>query len=265
MPENEMTSHQIDNDLYDRMPESWWSEKGFLNILQSATNPWRVPYFKRILAELQINPADKRALEVGCGGGLLTEEIARMGFRVTGLDPSEKSLEIARIHAQKNDLDINYQYGFGNDLSYDEKTFDAVFCCDTLEHIQHWDRTISEISRVLTSGGVFFYNTVNRTPESLRNSIQMMQDWWLTRFAPPNTHVWEMFITPEELKASINKHGLVNKDVVGTKYVGSAFQIVFAILLYKMGRLSSAEFGRRIRAVEGDDITVNYMGYAIKL
>lgn len=259
-----MISKQIDNDLYDRIPESWWDEKGFLYILKSATNPWRVPYFTRILAELNIDPKEKLALEVGCGGGLLTEEIVRMGFKTIGIDPSEKSLEIARIHAKEGNLDIHYQHGYGDDLPYEDNTFKAVFCCDTLEHIKNWDKVINEISRVLMPGGIFFYNTVNRTPDSLKNSIQMMQEWWLTRFAPPNTHVWEMFITPEELRASIEKYGLLNKDITGTRQVGNAFQIFFAILMYKTGLITSAEFGNHIRAVEGDDISVNYIGYAVK-
>ncbi len=259
-----MTTHKIDNDLYNRIPEEWWSERGLLHILKSATNPWRVPYFTRNLADLKIDPKGRTALEVGCGGGLLTEEIARMGFKVTGLDISEKSLEVARIHASESNLLIDYQYGTGDDLPYQDSTFNAVFCCDTLEHIENWDKVISEISRVLMPGGVFFYNTVNRTPESLKNAIKMMQEWWLTRFAPPNLHVWEMFITPDELNLSIEKHGLLNQGLTGTKFVGSAFQVFSAILLFKFRMISSVEFGTRIQTIEGDDTSVNYMGYAVK-
>jgi 2-polyprenyl-6-hydroxyphenyl methylase/3-demethylubiquinone-9 3-methyltransferase len=256
--------NQIDNDIYNRIPEEWWSKKGFLNILQSATNPWRVPYFRRILAEIKIDPQQKKALEVGCGGGLLTEEIAKMGFTTTGLDVSLPSLEVAHRHAKENGLEIDYQHGFGDKLPFTDASFDAVFCCDTLEHITNWDETVREISRVLKPGGVFFYNTVNRTSESMKNTIKMMQEWWPTRFAPPNTHVWEMFITPEELRASIESNGLIPKGLRGTKFIGTAFQVFSAILLYKFGMIASADFGSRIQAVEGDDISVNYMGYAVK-
>jgi len=256
---------EIDNDIYNRMSDSWWSQNGFLNLLQSATNPWRVPYFKRVLAELRIEPAGRQALEIGCGGGLLTEEIARMGFSVTGIDPSRKSLEVANAHARQSGLRIDYQLGFGENLPFDAATFDVVFCCDVLEHIWNWDEAIGESARVLRPNGIFFYNTVNRTRSSKLDAIKMMQEWWPTRFAPPNTHVWEMFITPQELEASAAGHGLSNLDVVGTEHIGSAAEIILAILLYKSAIITSAEFGRRIRAVEGPDVSVNYMGYAIKI
>src|SRR5438105_15848127 len=96
---NILTMRPIDNDIYDRLADTWWRENGFLNLLQTTLNPWRVPYFKRALAALKIDPHGSRALDVGCGGGLLTEEVAAMGFSVTGIDPSRRSLEIARAHA----------------------------------------------------------------------------------------------------------------------------------------------------------------------
>jgi len=99
---------QIDNELYDRLAHTWWSESGFLNLLQTTLNPWRVPYFKRTLTQLQIDPHSARALDVGCGGGLLTEELAEMGFAVTGIDPSARSLEFARAHAAEKGLTIGY-------------------------------------------------------------------------------------------------------------------------------------------------------------
>ncbi len=86
---NAPVTPQIDNDVYNRLADTWWDENGLLNILKAAVNPWRVPYFQRILAELRIDPKGKRALDVGCGGGLLAEEFASMGFAVTGIDPSE--------------------------------------------------------------------------------------------------------------------------------------------------------------------------------
>ncbi|MDQ6885244.1 MAG: DinB family protein, partial [Candidatus Dormibacteraeota bacterium] len=103
-----------DNDLYDQLADSWWDEGGVLNILKASINPWRVPYFQRILTRLHLEPEGKRALDVGCGGGLLAEEFATLGFAVTGVDPSEKSLAVARVHAAQQGLEIDYQLGYGD-------------------------------------------------------------------------------------------------------------------------------------------------------
>jgi 2-polyprenyl-6-hydroxyphenyl methylase/3-demethylubiquinone-9 3-methyltransferase len=136
------TLRQTDNNLYDRLADTWWREDVFLNLLQTTLNPWRLPYFKRILGQLEIEPRGSRALDVGCGGGLLTEEIAAMGFFVTGIDPSVRSLEIARAHAARKSLPIEYRVGYGHDLPFENQSFDVVFCCDVLEHVTEWDAVI---------------------------------------------------------------------------------------------------------------------------
>ena len=157
------TTPDIDNNVYNRLADTWWDEKGFLNILKAARNPWNVPYFQRILTQLWIDPKGKRALDVGCGGGLLAEEFARMGYPVTGIDPSDKSLEVARAHATHNGLHIDYRLRYGHELAFENETFEVVYCCDVFEHIQNWDAVIGEIERVLKPNGVFLYDIVNRT------------------------------------------------------------------------------------------------------
>src|SRR5919197_1101903 len=152
--------HAIDNDLYNRMASSWLSECGLLNMLKTSVNPWRVPYFRRILVQLQIDPPGKSALDVGAGGGLLAEEFALMGFRLTGIDPSEQSIEVAKAHARRNGLEIEYRVGYGDSLPFPDESFEVAYCCDVLEHIQNWDAVLGEVSRILKSGGVFFYDTI---------------------------------------------------------------------------------------------------------
>jgi 2-polyprenyl-6-hydroxyphenyl methylase/3-demethylubiquinone-9 3-methyltransferase len=105
----------------------------------------------------KINPEKTSVLEVGCGGGLLSEEIARMGFITTGIDPSEQSLISAVIHAKESNLKINYMQGAGENLPFLKNSFDIVLCCDVLEHVQDLPKVISEISRVLKDGGLFIY------------------------------------------------------------------------------------------------------------
>ncbi|MEW6735702.1 MAG: bifunctional 2-polyprenyl-6-hydroxyphenol methylase/3-demethylubiquinol 3-O-methyltransferase UbiG [Acidobacteriota bacterium] len=254
----------IDNDIYNRMSDTWWDEKGLLNILKGVVNPWRVPYFQRILRQLKIDPQGKRALDVGCGGGLLAEEFAAMGFVVTGIDPSDKSLQAARTHAIESSLKIDYRLGYGDKLACENESFEIVYCCDVLEHIENWDAVIGEIARVLKPGGVFFYDTINRTIYSKLTSIKIMQEWKFTRIMPPHLHVWKMFITPAELTASLQRHGLQNREIIGTKISGNPIKIIIALRKYRAGKISCGEFGKQTGLKEGTNISGSYMGYAVK-
>lgn len=258
------TTRQIDNGLYDRLADTWWDENGFLNLLKSTVNPWRLPYFKRVIGQLHLDPRTSRALDVGCGGGLLTEELAMLGFAVTGVDPSVQSLEIARTHAAQNNLSIDYQIGTGTDLHFENGSYDAAFCCDVLEHVSDWDAVIGEISRVLRSGGVLFFDTINRTFASKLRSILIAQEWKWTRFAPPDTHVWEMFITPDELTASLERHGLRCGGIAGTAEKGNPIEALRLIRQYSRKKITTAEFGRRLGMTEGPVISGSYMGHAVK-
>jgi 2-polyprenyl-6-hydroxyphenyl methylase/3-demethylubiquinone-9 3-methyltransferase len=255
---------QIDNDVYNRLADGWWDETGPLYVLKAAINPWRVPYFRRILAQLQIDPRGKRALDVGCGGGVLAEEFATMGFAVTGIDPSSKSLAVARAHAATNGLRIDYRTGYGDALPFEDETFDVVYCCDVLEHIHEWDAVIGEMTRVLRRNGVLFFDTINRTVFSQVFVIKLAQEWPFTRFFPPNVHKWEMFIKPAELKMSFARHGLRCQDIRGTKLLANPIQILWPVRRYKMGKISAAEFGKRIGFQEGANFAGSYMGYAVK-
>jgi 2-polyprenyl-6-hydroxyphenyl methylase/3-demethylubiquinone-9 3-methyltransferase len=257
---------RIDNDIYDRMSDLWWSEHGFAALLRHVSNPWRVPYFQRVLFdELNIVPRGKPALDIGCGGGVLAEEFAAMGFAVFGIDPSQRSIEVARAHGEHCGLKIDYRRGHGGDLPFENGTFDIVYCCDVLEHVEDWDSVIGEAARVLKTGGVFFYDTINRTTTSKIVFIKMGQEWRFTRYLPPNLHAWEMFITPEELTASMERYGLLNKDIKGTKPAGNPLKIVMKLRQYNKGRMTAAELVDCIgKTQEGPDIGGIYMGYAVK-
>jgi 2-polyprenyl-6-hydroxyphenyl methylase / 3-demethylubiquinone-9 3-methyltransferase len=208
------------------------------------------PNFQRILAELHIDPHGQRALDVGCGGGLLAEEFARLGFAVTGIDPSDKSIAVARVHAAQSGLQIEYRHGYGDALPFEDETFDVAYCCDVLEHIPNWGAVIGEFARVLKPSGLFFYDTISRTLFSKIVVIKLVQEWGFTRFFPPNAHVWEMFITPAELKAALERHELLHRDVRGTQH-GNPVRMVHAMRQYKRGKISGSELGRRDRVPRG--------------
>jgi 2-polyprenyl-6-hydroxyphenyl methylase/3-demethylubiquinone-9 3-methyltransferase len=254
----------IDNDLYNRLADTWWDENGSLHLLKALLNPWRVPYFQRLLRQRKLDSQGTRALDVGCGGGLLAEEFAALGLNVTGIDPSEKSLAVARAHATQSGLHIDYRLGSGDALPFETGSFALVSCCDVLEHIPQWDAVIGEIARVLKPGGVFLYDTINRTLYSKLVVIKLAQEWAWTRFLPLRLHAWEMFITPAELTRSLNRHGLQNQEFVGTKAGSNPLKLFLALRRYRAGKISGAEFGRRAGFTEGTNVSGSYMGCAVK-
>jgi 2-polyprenyl-6-hydroxyphenyl methylase/3-demethylubiquinone-9 3-methyltransferase len=131
------------------------------------------------------------------------EEFARLGCQVTGIDPSEPSLATAKAHAKQSGLDIDYRVGIGEDLPFPDETFDIVYCCDVLEHVNDLVKVIAEISRVLKKDGVFLYDTINQTLPSKLVMIKLFQEWSSTSFMPANTHGWNMFIKPRALQQLI--------------------------------------------------------------
>src|SRR6185503_3215831 len=145
----------IDNDLYNAKDNTWWDPVNVMYLLKTSVNPVRVGYAKRKLDELHLDPAGKKALEVGCGGGILSEEIARMGFETTGIDPAQAAINVANEHGRENSLQITYKVGCGESIPFNDNYFDVVFCCDVLEHLEDFKKVVAEISRVLKPGGVF--------------------------------------------------------------------------------------------------------------
>lgn len=254
----------VDNSLYDQMAETWWDEDSFLSILRTALNPVRFGYFRKTLESLHIDPQGKRALDIGCGGGLLAEEFARLGCRVTGIDPSLASLDAARAHAARMALAIEYRPGAGEQIPFDDAAFDIAYCCDVLEHVEDLDKVIAETARVLKRGGIYFYDTINRTPASRLVAIKVFQDWSWTSFLPRTLHDWNMFIRPEELRRLMNRYGLEYHDVVGIQPGVNRLAILRALRDRKRGRITYAEMGRRLQMTAGRNVGTMYMGYALK-
>lgn len=254
----------VDNRMYDRLSHTWWDEDGFLNILKSGLNPARFGYLRRIVTEeLRLEPAALRVLDVGCGGGLLTEEFARLGCAVTGVDPSSESLEVARAHAREEGLDIEYREATGDELPFEDGAFPVVYCCDVLEHVDDVGRTVAEIARVLRPGGVFLYDTVNRTRRSRLLMIKLAQDWRATAWAEPDLHAFEMFIRPEELEAHLRSAGLDVRDRLGFATANPAAALK-AMWDRAHGKITYAQMGERLRIRESRDTSTSYGGYALK-
>ena len=154
---------KVNNEIYETQGHGWWvDDAGFgFSSLRLCLNPVRYGYFKRKMS--QMNLSVTTVLDVGCGGGYLAEAFARDGFIVAGVDPAASSIEAARKHACETGLNVDYRVGRSETLPFSDGCFDAVACCDVLEHVDDLDKSVSEVGRVLRPGGVFFYETVNRT------------------------------------------------------------------------------------------------------
>jgi len=205
---------QINNAVYDELANTWWREDGFLQGLH-ALNPGRFAYFERLLSEQGIDPQKSRVLDIGCGGGYASERMARLGMQVVAVDPSRPSLEAAAEHAKLEGLAIDYRYGTGESLPVEDASFDVGFCCDVLEHVDDVQQVINEIYRALKPGGMFFFDTINRSALSWLLFIKVAQDIPFTRSMPRDTHVWHMFIKPEELDAYLLKAGFAPQEMTG--------------------------------------------------
>ena len=255
----------VDNELYNRLSSTWWDENEPLNLLRTSINPGRFGYFRDVLTkQLNIDPRGKKVLDVGCGGGILAEEFARLDCQVIGVDPSASSLATARAHAQQVGLDIDYRVGVGEDLPFADDSFEIVYCSDVLEHVNDLEKVISEIARVLKPGGTFLYDTINRTFPSKLVMIKLLQEWKSTSFMPPNLHDWSAFIKPRELLALMTRCGLDNRELTGLKPANNPLAMTILMRQRKRGKISLYDMGSRMRFQQSRDTSILYMGYAIK-
>jgi 2-polyprenyl-6-hydroxyphenyl methylase/3-demethylubiquinone-9 3-methyltransferase len=221
--------------LVERTPGIWWSAEGpFAGLHQ--LNAIRVEYFRHAFGGF----GGKRVLDVGCGGGILSESLVREGAVVTGIDPSEKSLAAAREHASRAGLSIEYHRGTAEDLTGTgiEGTFDLVFAVDVLEHVDHLERTLAAIATVLAPGGGLGFLTHNRTIAAFLRVI--WEEEYVEHTMPEGFHDFARFVTPDDLTERLARHGMVVQEMKG------------------LGR--SRDGSRSLI----DDTTVTYIGWALR-
>jgi 2-polyprenyl-6-hydroxyphenyl methylase / 3-demethylubiquinone-9 3-methyltransferase len=256
----------VDNEFYERLARSWWDDdEPLFSTLRFFVNPVRFLYFKALMdSDLRVDYRTATLLDVGCGGGFLSEEFAKTGLSVTGIDPSGATIDVAKNHAREGGLAIDYRRGYGESLPFRDGSFTLVCCCDVLEHVDDPDKTIGEISRVLRPGGAFFYDTINRTFLSRIIVIKAMQEWKSTAFARADAHDWDKFIKPGELFAMMERHGLVGRELKGISSGKNLFANYINLARAKQGKITYRELGRRLAFRMSNDTMNSYMGYAIK-
>jgi len=255
----------IDNGVYDRLGGSWWDETSPLNVLHGSITPGRFAYFRGVLTRQFGAGADGlRALDIGCGGGFLAEEFAALGCQVTGVDPSPVSIGAARAHAARRGLRIDYRVGAGEELPVPDAAFDVACCCDVLEHVSDVDRVIGETARVLRPGGLYLFDTVNRTRTSKLLAIKVAQQWPLTRLTDVAIHDWDMFVTPAELAAILERHGLAPGETTGLGARAKPLAVLRSLASARLGRITYGELSRRLDVGQVSSTAVSYMGFATR-
>ncbi len=195
-------------EIYDDVAAHWWSDDiRWIRTLKNMV-PGRLKWF-----DTHIDWQGKDVLDLGCAGGFMAEALDDRGARVTGIDPAKDAIAAASAHAQDAGRDIRYDVGLGEALPYADASFDAVVCVDVLEHVQSLPRVISETARVLRPGGLFLFDTINRTPVARLATITMAED--VLKLLPKGTHDPDMFIKPSELRVELENAGFAVGKMVG--------------------------------------------------
>jgi 2-polyprenyl-6-hydroxyphenyl methylase/3-demethylubiquinone-9 3-methyltransferase len=197
--------------LFERLAEEWWDERGKFRALH-AFNPARVTFIveeaqrRRPAQSPGFRPLDGIELaDIGCGGGILSEPLARLGARVTGIDPVEQSIRAARTHAQTLGLSISYRAGAAEDLVRENCVFDAVIASEVVEHVADADAFLKACRSLCRPGGLLILSTLNRTAKSFCLAILTAEH--VLRLIPAGTHDWKKFIKPEELDRALQAAG----------------------------------------------------------
>ena len=204
---------------FEAMAAEWWNPNGKFRPLH-LMNPCRLDYITRQIAGefgrdlAQPRPfAGLRILDIGCGGGLLSEPMARLSAEVVGADAAPRNIPVAQVHAEKSGLSIDYRFTTAEDLAAAGEQFDVVLNMEVVEHVSDPLAYLTACQQLLKPGGIMLCSTLNRNPKSFLMAIIGAE--WVMRWLPKGTHDWAKFITPEELYALIQRAGLTPLDRKG--------------------------------------------------
>lgn len=206
----------INNDYYHDLAEKWYSATddpiALLRAESRLRNPWIAAEILKCLPE---QPSDIQVLDVGCGGGFLSNYLSSQGFQVTGVDLSESSLGIAK----EKDLtkNVNYIAADAYKLPFPDQSFDVITSTDFLEHVSEPKRVLQEVARCLKSGGCFFFHTFNKNKIAELLVIKSLE--WFVKNTPKDMHVIDMFITPEDLQSWMKELDLETLQIRGVRPV----------------------------------------------
>ena len=207
---------------FERIAADWWDPQGVFKPLHRM-NPVRIGYLRDHLCRhfgrdsRSVAPfAGLTLVDVGCGGGLLTEPMARLGAEVIGLDASPETIKVAAYHAERLGLPIDYRHATAEDLADTGSRFDVVLALEIVEHVADVPAFATALSRLAKPGGVVALSTLNRTAKSFALAIVGAE--YVLRWVPRGTHRWRKFLRPSELAGSLRREGLIVEDVAGMVY-----------------------------------------------
>ncbi|MBV8939581.1 MAG: bifunctional 2-polyprenyl-6-hydroxyphenol methylase/3-demethylubiquinol 3-O-methyltransferase UbiG [Alphaproteobacteria bacterium] len=194
---------------FSAMAHAWWDPHGAFKPLHDI-NPVRIGY---ILAHAA--PAGRDVLDIGCGGGLVAEPMARLGAHVTAIDAAEKNIAAARLHAEQSGLNIDYRCMTAEALAAGGARFDLVLALEIVEHVADVDGFVAACLTLLRPGGTCVFSTLNRTAKSF--ALAVVGAEYLLRWLPRGTHHWKKFLRPSELAAAARRHGGEVKEMTGMR------------------------------------------------
>ena len=206
---------------FSKLADEWWDVNGKFKPLHMF-NPIRIEYITDNIKNHYKIKKDKanfleglNILDIGCGGGLISEPLARLGGKITGIDASKKNIDIAKLHSKKNGLQINYLNNSPEQLNEKEK-FDIILNLEIVEHVEDINLYIKSCYKLLKKNGLMFTATLNRSFTSYIKAIIGAE--YILRWLPIGTHDWNKFIKPEELEKLLNKEKFSTLDIKGLKF-----------------------------------------------
>lgn len=219
------TINKKEIDHFSKLSQEWWNPKGPFKTLHQL-NPLRMGFMKNCLVEkLSLNDdlieplKDLKILDVGCGGGLVSESFARMGSNVLGVDASQELIQVSTIHASKQDFvnRITYKNSSVEDISKEyESSFDVISAMEVIEHVENVNLFLESLIKMLKPGGSFFISTLNKSAKSYLLAIVGAE--YVLNIVPRGTHDWNKFITPENLTLKLEENGLNLEKAMGIQY-----------------------------------------------
>ena len=204
------------------MAEEWWNPDGKFRPLHKF-NPIRLQLLRdRICAQFgrdKVQPSPLtglRLLDIGCGGGLIAEPMARLGAEVTGIDAADRNVRVATIHARQMGLDIAYRHAAAEDLAAAGESYDVVLALEIVEHVADLASFLGACVKLVRPGGLLVVATLNRTPQSYLLAIVGAE--YVLRWLPRGTHDWRKFVRPAELASALRPHGADIQEMTGVAY-----------------------------------------------